>query len=107
MKPLCYQCIHRQTAVGSAHTKCLHPGARGVQEEAEKDPITALRAMFGVPTPPADPSLKVVGDERGIASGWFAWPEDFDPVWLVSCSGSEWRAKPDSDQPDPVQTPED
>jgi hypothetical protein len=30
-------------------------------------------------------TAKVVGEEYGKKSGWFFWPFDFDPTWLVEC----------------------
>jgi hypothetical protein len=56
-KPNCYQCVHRRNVPGDTHSSCNNPKAR------------------------------VVGNEHGIRSGWFLWPINFDPVWLVSCDG--------------------
>jgi hypothetical protein len=56
-KPLCYSCVHRLTIPGDAHSRCNN-------HEAE-----------------------VAAAPQGVKSGWFRWPINFDPVWLVSCSG--------------------
>ena len=56
-KPNCYTCKHRGTIPGDAHSRCSN-------EEA-----------------------KVQGKETGIRRGWFMWPLNFDPTWLISCSG--------------------
>lgn len=56
-KPNCYNCVHRGTLPGDAHSRCNN--------------ITA----------------KVVGHEHGIRSGWFMWPLNYDPTWLISCDG--------------------
>lgn len=59
MKPDCYKCKYREDLVGNAHSKCKN-----------------LKA-------------KVRGDQYGIGSGWFLWPFNFDPTWLISCNGFE------------------
>jgi hypothetical protein len=42
---------------------------------------------------PGKNPLGVVGHERGIRGGWFNWPINFDPVWLVRCDGFAQEAK--------------
>jgi len=56
-KPNCYECTHRQDVPGDAHSECSNRKA------------------------------KVSGVPHGVRSGWFMWPFNFDPVWLVSCDG--------------------
>lgn len=56
-KPDCYKCVHRGTLPGDAHSRC------------------------------ANRSAIVIGNTHGIARGWFFWPFNFDPTWLVSCNG--------------------
>jgi len=53
----CLTCVHRRDVPGSAHSRCNN--------------VSAI----------------VKGDEHGIKKGWFTWPLDFDPVWLISCDG--------------------
>jgi hypothetical protein len=60
-KPNCYKCINRVDLVYDAHSRCVEVGAR------------------------------VAGNPHGIKHGWFAWPFNYDPVWLVSCDS--YRAK--------------
>jgi hypothetical protein len=53
---------------------------------------TALVAMLGGDTVwigKAQRALSVYGNPHGIKNGWFAWPFNFDPVWLESCNGFE------------------
>lgn len=59
MKAKCYECAHRRTIPGDCHSSCANRKAR------------------------------VKGNEHGIAHGWFAWPWNFDPIWLESCDGFE------------------
>ena len=56
-KPSCYKCVHRLNVPGDAHSRCNNVNA------------------------------KVEGNSHGIRSGWFLWPINFDPTWLVSCDG--------------------
>lgn len=56
-KPNCYDCAHRRDLPGSAHSRCNKFDAN------------------------------VEGDAHGIRKGWFSWPLNFDPTWLVSCDG--------------------
>ncbi len=61
-KPNCYDCKHRGSIPGDAHSKCKHP-----------DPD----------------SLDIEGHEHGKKHGWFYWPVNFDPTWLLRCDGFE------------------
>ena len=57
--PDCYECKHRGTIPGDAHSRCNNPEA------------------------------KVKGHPGGIKDGWFYHPVNFDPVWLLECDGFE------------------
>lgn len=56
-KPNCYDCVYRGEIPGDCHSSC------------------------------ANFSANTSGDLHGIRKGWFVWPFNFDPVWLVSCDG--------------------
>lgn len=56
-KPDCSKCQHEETVPGSYHVAC------------------------------ANTSASVEGSKYGERSGWFYWPYDFDPTWLISCDG--------------------
>jgi hypothetical protein len=56
-KPNCLECIHRNTIPGDCHSRCNNVNA------------------------------KVEGHEVGIQGGWFRWPINFDPTWLIKCDG--------------------
>ena len=56
-KPNCYKCVHRLDVPGSAHSRCNNSKS------------------------------KVQGHETGIKRGWFNWPFNYDPVWLLECDG--------------------
>lgn len=61
MKSNCYDCKFRQDIPESAHSCCMNRSN----------------------------SLIVRGDAYGMRHGWFAWPINFDPVWLRECNGFE------------------
>jgi hypothetical protein len=58
---LCYTCVHRRKIPGDAHSRC------------NKFEAT------------------VTGHPIGIRGGWFRWPLNFDPTWLVDCDS--WSDK--------------
>jgi hypothetical protein len=57
MKSNCYDCVHKLDVPGDAHSRCNNVNA------------------------------KVDGHPQGIRNGWFMWPINFDPIWLISCDG--------------------
>jgi hypothetical protein len=57
IKKDCYKCVHRLEVPGDAHSRCNNIKA------------------------------KVEGHPQGIRNGWFMWPLNFDPTWLLSCDG--------------------
>lgn len=61
-KPNCYKCDHRHDIPGDCHSSCENKTA------------------------------SVEGDPGGIKNGWFLWPLNFDPTWLVSCDGFKLNA---------------
>lgn len=65
MRGACYDCIHRGTIPGDAHS-CCH---------------NILAIAFG--------------EEHGIRNGWFFHPFNFDPIWLRYCDGFEAKKKPE------------
>ena len=66
----CYECAHRRTILGDAHTRCGYPDLDGPMSVAD-----VYR------------NLEIKGDPHGIANGWFCWPFNFDPTWLQRCTG--------------------
>ena len=77
-KPDCYKCIHRGNVPGDAHSCCRHPkiesdGWRRVVRLLNKE-LVQITKDFGITAEP-----------HGIRMGWFMWPVNFDPVWLLTC----------------------
>lgn len=97
-KPNCYKCKYRGEIPGNAHSKCVHPSISEITNCAEAEIIGLLGsrgiARLGlnlgaiINNAPNNP-LGVRGSDHGVKSGWFNWPVNFDPVWLVSCNGFE------------------
>jgi len=88
-KPNCYDCRYRGELVGTRHSCCRHSDALG-----DGDAFDAfMRTAGGLMGSTGDAEkLGVTGDAVGIARGWFFWPTDFDPTWLLSCTGFEPKA---------------
>lgn len=88
-KPNCWKCEHRGKVAGSAHISCHHPEvkAAGIHD----NPMLGMASIFGSVgrTPPVmiGGLLGVEGNPHGVANGWFQWPMNFDPTWLLKCEG--------------------
>ena len=56
-KASCYKCEYQRGIPGNCHIRC------------------------------ANTTANAEGHEQGKRGGWFRWPANFDPIWLVSCDG--------------------
>ena len=88
-KPNCYECKHRGTLPGTAHSCCRHPVLNKYKSPMEElaaflVSVERVKAVIS-----AVPELGVRGDNYGIKSGWFNWPYNFDPIWLEACNSFE------------------
>ncbi len=81
--PNCYECKHRRAVPGSAHSACGHPKL-GKSPDNLLFLLSFLAKQNNVLLP-----FRVEAKEYGIRMGWFNWPVDFDPVWLLECDGFE------------------
>jgi len=71
------------TIPGDCHIRCEHP------KVSTDDPIMDLIGLL-VTSGPCKESMNqlgVTGDKHGIRMGWFMWPLNYDPTWLLSCNG--------------------
>lgn len=75
-KPDCYRCKYRGDVPGDAHSCCRYPGNE-----------TGLFDMFAQSNKENAVKLNIKGVSHGIRMGWFMWPVNFDPTWLVNCDG--------------------
>lgn len=90
MEKKCWSCKHRRPVPGSAHKACHHP----LVKEYVEQPMLQLISIFGSvgrlpPIIGPMEKLGIVGDPHGIRNGWFQWPWNFDPTWLLECKGYE------------------
>ncbi len=83
-KPNCYKCQYRGTIPGDAHSKCGHPKVK-----QDSNMFGAMVEMLQGKNMEAAKELGITGHEQGIRRGWFMWPANFDPTWLISCNGFE------------------
>lgn len=82
-KPNCYECRHRRTLPGDAHSRCAHPALGPLPTNEIAGMVAALQGTYAA----APVTLGVTGDPTGIRRGWFLWPANFDPTWLRTCNG--------------------
>jgi len=95
-KPNCYECQHIGDGFpGNAHPSCVHPEVKSCGDSASNN-LMALFASVGRGLPCIDlegaEKLGINANPHGIRNGWFNWPLDFDPVWLLACDGFEERS---------------
>jgi len=88
IRDACYRCRHVGEVAGSAHKSCRHPRVL--------ECLGTASGLFELLTKPGNlirlaVALEILGDERGVDGGWFNWPVEFDPVWLLSCAGFELK----------------
>lgn len=87
-KPDCYKCIHRGANPGTAHIRCNHPSNQAAHSPAPA--AMAILASIGrIPPFQIKTALTVKGHPTGLLRGWFNWPYNFDPTWLLECDGFE------------------
>lgn len=86
-KPNCFECKHRRSVPGSAHSACKHPNTK-IIDDSPQNALLELVVMMGAPVI-IDVGLNVTGHTWGIENGWFNHPFNFDPCWLLTCDGFE------------------
>jgi hypothetical protein len=76
-KPDCYRCKYRGDVPGDGHSCCRYPGnktgllATGFEQSNKENAVI----------------LNIKAVAHGVRMGWFMWPVNFDPTWLVNCDG--------------------
>lgn len=83
MRDACFGCAHRRPLARPSRSKCRHP----LTARVHAAPVAAIIERTGAALPVDIIGISVVGDPHAIEMGWFAWPINFDPLWLVSCDG--------------------
>ena len=87
-KPNCYKCKHRGNSMLGAHSSCRHPDA-GFKNDGMGGLMAVAEAMMGSGDSTGIDKLNIRCNPHGFRMGWFCWPADFDPCWLLSCNGFE------------------
>ncbi len=85
-KPDCYNCVFRGTVPGDRHSCCRHPLAEAKGIEAALGFNLGAKGVT-LENKDLDLSIKIEGNQHGISNGWFMWPVNFDPTWLIKCTG--------------------
>ncbi len=87
----CYECKFRRDIAGDTHSRCAHPKVGGDEDDAFMSLVSLLGGANNSEEFGAYNFLKIQGHQHGIRSGWFNWPYNFDPTWLLNCDGFEKR----------------
>lgn len=72
----CYKCKYRGNVPGDAHSCCQYPGNK-----------TGMFDFFENENKKNAQKLNIKAELHGIRNGWFFWPINFDPAWLINCDG--------------------
>lgn len=78
-KPDCYQCKHRNNVPGDCHSSCSHPS------------MTSADGFLAAITGIGNPAINATGDSHAKRMGWFSFPINYDPAWLLTCDGFEQK----------------
>lgn len=86
----CFKCKWRGDVPGSAHISCKHPSLKRVTD----NPLLGLMGVFASvgrvkPLMANSKELNIKGHPTGIRNGWFNFPFNFAPTWLLNCDGFE------------------
>lgn len=87
----CYDCVYREALPGDTHSACRHPLTAAVHADQFSKMLALFGKRAGMAFVPAAAhvaeELGIAAVPHGVAGGWFLWPVNFDPVWLVACEG--------------------
>jgi len=86
-RPDCYKCKFVGSVAGSAHNCCNHPETKGAHDSIGD--LFAKLGVLGLFDPNSHYQLGITANPHGVKNGWFTWPWNFDPVWLLTCDGFE------------------
>jgi len=88
MKPNCYECKHRGTVAGDAHSCCRHPK---LNSKNGCDYFDMIVRLLGGEYVEFMKEFGITAEAHGFEMGWFFWPVNFDPVWLLTCKMFEQK----------------
>ena len=81
------QCKYRGDLPGGTHSCCRYPGNK-----------TGMFDFFSEENSKNIEKLNVKADSYGVRNGWFMWPINFDPIWLLNCDGFTLRLGSDKEE---------
>ena len=75
--PNCYKCRFRGNVPRDTHSCCNHT----VNGSSFMEKVLFMKLSAR--------KLNIQANPHGVKKGWFFWPLNFDPAWLVNCDGFE------------------
>ncbi len=84
--PDCYKCKWRRQLFGDRHSRCAHPAFPFMENTMAYSLLSVLGKLAGQAQYESN-ECRVIGHPNGIRNNWFNHPFNFDPVWLISCTG--------------------
>jgi len=79
----CYECKHRSSIPGDAHSCCLHPET-GLTSGG--DLFSNLVSIFDGSALDGGVKMGIQLNPHGVRNGWAMWPANFDPIWVTNCN---------------------
>lgn len=85
----CYECKHRGSVTGSAHSSCKainnHDALKDLTEHQRRIVEMATVTSGKFPLEFEDGRQLISFDTHGQKNGWCMWPVNFDPIWVREC----------------------
>lgn len=105
-KPNCYACRYRRNLPGDTHSSCVHPATGNTGDNMLVGIVMMLNDFQAGKPPAGSRELGITANPHGVRSGWFYWPYNYDPTWLLTCNGfTAIEAKPADTQATAANTP--
>ncbi|HNR25981.1 MAG TPA: hypothetical protein PKI66_04630 [Methanobacteriaceae archaeon] len=89
MSNACLTCKHRGSVPNSRHSSCRHPRVDYLMGDHESLHTLMYHMIISKRVPYLFDDLRVDFEADAIEACWALWPFNFDPLWLVNCTGYE------------------
>lgn len=78
------ECVHPGRYREAPHfiSRVMNSGEANPTAGREADRLGGSKAQTSVMPP-----LNIEAVPHAVSAGWFAWPVNYDPVWLTNCDG--------------------
>lgn len=73
----CYTCKNRREIPGDAHSQCIH----------HKGPTEMIHIIIGT----GQTVMGIEYQRYGYDQGWFFFPMNYDPIWMIKCDEHEQK----------------